>query len=543
MRLRAGSLLAAAAAVSLAAAGARGEGPGVPSLVLVVAVDQLRPDRLDPALPGGLGRLVREGRSFDGWLDHAMTETCPGHATMLSGRHPAALGIPSNEFFDESGAEVYCVHDPSEAAREIGGEGGLSPASLRADALGDWLKRARPGSRVFAVSGKDRGAIVLGGKRPDGAYWYRAGNPPRFTTSRYYRASLPAWVEAWNGEAPGDGFLAALPEAWEHGPAAGAEMPDDFPGEGERFSRTSPHPLRSADLERFGEQLAASPFLDELTLEFARRLVEEEDLGRGGAPDLLAVSLSATDFVGHSYGPASREADDALRRLDAALGRFLELLDARSPGGVTVALTADHGVLPLPEWLESTGQATCPVPGGRTSALRVGADLLVRLWWRHGPWLAWPRAWVGFAGSQGRVDRELAGARGVAPEAVAAEAKALIEAWPAVERVWTAAEVAAEDGDTARLYRRSFVPGRSGDFVVQPARGCLLSYYDTGTSHGSPWEYDRRVPIVFAGAGVAPGAAAGRAATVDIAPTLAALLGIPAPADLDGRPLALGPQR
>jgi predicted AlkP superfamily pyrophosphatase or phosphodiesterase len=544
VRGRAATLLAAAAAAALSAASARAEAAGAPRLLVVVAVDQLRPDRLDAALPGGLGRLVREGRSFDGWLDHAMTETCPGHATMLSGRHPAAVGIPSNEFFDAaSGAEVYCVHDPGEDAREIGGTSGLSPARLRADALGDWLKRARPGSRVFAVAGKDRGAIVLGGKAPDGAYWFRAGAPPRFTTSRYYRDALPAWVEAWNGaRPPEDGFLAALPDAWEHPGGSGGGTPDDFPGEGERFSRTSPHPLRAADLERFGEQLFASPFLDELTLEFARRLVEAEDLGRGPATDLLALSLSATDIVGHTYGPASREAEDALRRLDAAFGRFLAFLEARAPGAVTVALTADHGVLPLPEWLERSGQATCPAPGGRTSALRVGADLLVRLWWRHGPWLAWPRAWVRFAGSQGRVDRALAARRGLAPEAVAAEAKAVLEAWPAVARVWTAAEIAAGGGETAELYRRSFVPDRSGDFVVQPARGCLISYHDTGTTHGSPWEYDRRVPLVLFGAGVAPGAA-GRAATVDLAPTLAALLGVPAPPDLDGRPLPLPPAR
>lgn len=541
MSARYATLAAGLAAASLLAAGPAEAGER-PRLVLVVAVDQLRPDRLDPALPGGLGRLAREGRSFDGWLEHGMTETCPGHATMLTGRHPAAVGIPSNEFFDEAtGAEVYCVQDPSESARELGGEDGLSPASLRADTLGDWLKRAQPASRVFAVSGKDRGAIVLGGKHPDGAYWYRPGAPPRFTTSRYYREALPAWVEAWNGaQPPEDGFLATLPEAWEHPAGAPGAAPDDFPGEGERFSRTSPHPLRKGDAERVGEQLFASPFLDTVTLEFAARLVEAEDLGRGGAPDLLALSLSATDIVGHNYGPSSQEAADALHRLDADLGRLLAALEARTDGRLVVALTADHGVLPLPEWLEQNGQATCPVPGGRTSALRLGADVLVRLWWRHGPWLAWPRAWVHFAGSQGRVDRELASARGLAPETVAAEAKVAVESWPGVESVWTAAEIASGEGEIAELYRHSFVPDRSGDLLVQPRRGCLLSYYDTGTSHGSPWDYDRRVPLVFFGAGVAPGPAGERAATVDLAPTLAGLLDVPIPDGLDGRALPLG---
>ena len=292
-------------AALLAATPAGAEAPRA-RLVLLLAVDQLRADRLDPALPGGLGRLAREGRVFsEGVLAHGMTETCPGHATMLTGHHPAAVGIPANEFFDpESGREVYCAADPAEGAKEIGGEGGLSPAALRVTAFGDWLKAASPASRVFAVSGKDRGAIMLGGQHPDGAWWYRAGAPPRFTTSRYYATALPAWVEAFNGaRPPEDGFLAALPDTWEHGASANAATPDDFVGEATRYSRTSPHPLRDADLARFGEQLFLTPFLDEVTLDFARQLVLEEDLGRGPALDLLALSLSATDSVGHLYGP------------------------------------------------------------------------------------------------------------------------------------------------------------------------------------------------------------------------------------------------
>ena len=533
----AGLALAALLAAAPAAAGA----PPV-RLVLVLAVDQLRADRLDPALPGGLGRLAREGRVFsDAALAHAMTETCPGHATMLTGRHPAAAGIPANEFFDpESGAEVYCAADPDAGSLEIGGTGGLSPANLRVTAVGDWLKAASPASRVYSVSGKDRGAIMLGGKHPDGAWWYRAGAPPRFTTSRYYAPSLPPWVETWNGaHPPEDGFLAALPAVWEHGAPPNASVPDDFEGEATRYSRTSPHPLRDADLARFGEQLFVSPFLDEVTLDFARQLVLEEDLGRGPAPDLLGVSLSATDGVGHLYGPASHEAADALARLDAALGRFLALLEERTGGALVVALTADHGVLPLPEWLAKTGAATCPDPAGRIGIRGLGFGLLARMWWELGPWLAWPRAWVHFAGSQGRIDRVLAEAQGVSVERAAALAKEQLERSPAIGHVWTEAEIASADGELAELYRHSFVPGRSGDFVVEPAEGCLLSAYDSGTSHGSPWPYDRRVPIVLRGPGIVSGPAAGPAATIDIAPTLAALLGVAAPGDLDGAPLPL----
>jgi predicted AlkP superfamily pyrophosphatase or phosphodiesterase len=535
-----------AAALALLAAPAAAEPPAAPRLVLLLAVDQLRPERVSSELPGGLGLLAREGRVFtDAALDHAMTETCPGHATMLTGSHPARAGIPANEFFDpESGAEVYCAFDPSPAAREIGGESGLSPDALRVTALGDWLKTARPESRVFAVSGKDRGAIMLGGARPDGAYWYRSGAPPRFTTSRYYRDALPDWVERFNGaDPPRDGFLAALPERWEHAAPTRPLAPDDFAGEATRYSRTSPHPLRDPDLARFGEQLFLTPFLDEVTLDFARRLVEAEDLGGDAAPDLLGVSLSATDSVGHLYGPASHEADDALRRLDAALARFLGELETRTGGALVVALTADHGVLPLPEWLASAGQATCPEPSGRAGIRSIGLGLLRTMWWQLGPRLAWPSAWVRFANSQGLVDRSLAARQGVPVERAVALAKQSLERSPAIAHVWSEAEIASAEGALAELYRHSFVPGRSGDFVVQPAEGCLVSSYDSGTSHGSPYDYDRRVPIVLRGPGIEAGPVPGPAATVDLAPTLAARLGIGVPPGLDGRALPLhGPR-
>ena len=515
-------------------------------LVLVIAVDQLRPDRIDESLPGGFGRLVREGRFFvDAALDHGMTETCPGHATMLTGRHPAAAGIPANDFFDpETGTEEYCAADPSEGAAEIGGKGGFSPARLRVTALGDWLHAATPASRVFTVSGKDRGAIMLGGQHPDGAYWYRPDPIPRFTTSRYYRAELPAWVESWNGaDPPRDGFLAALPERWEHGPLANPKTPDDYPGEATRFSRTSPHPLRDPDLAKFGEMLFFTPFLDLATLDFAKRLVEEEKLGQGPAIDLLGLSLSANDSVGHLYGPWSQEAQDHLARVDVALGAFLDFLEARTGGALLVALTADHGVLPLPEWEIAQGVSKCPVEGGRASIRGVMLPVFGRLWWDLGPYTTWFPRWLQFANSQVRIDRKLLAEQDLPLEQAVAEAKAALESQPVIARAWTEAEIATAEGPTAELYRHSFVHGRSGDLVVQVAEGCLISEYDTGTTHGTPYLYDRRVPMLFRGPGVEAGRVPGRAATIDIAPTLAERLGIPTPADLDGRPLPLdGPR-
>ena len=471
-----------------------------PGLVLLVSVDQLRRDRAQPSLPGGIGRLTREGRVYrNALLAHALTETCPGHVTMLSGRHPGPAGAPGNRFIDrDSGERFYCVEDPAPDARVFGSSDGRSPRLLRVDFLGDWMKAVHPETRVFSVSAKDRAAVTLGGHQADAAYWLASEGVVGFTTSRYYSRELSAWVRAWNGADPAvESFLAALPER------------------------------------------RATPFLDDLTLEFARELVRNERLGRGEHPDLLAISLSATDFVGHLYGPESPEADDALRRLDASLQRFLDFLESEvGVDRLLVVLTADHGVLPLPERLQETGRGECPVEGGRVGLRRIGLGLAWRLHRSLGPLLSLPKSWLQFAGSQLTVNRRLVRERGVSVEEVARIAERYLEAHPAIAEVWTAEEIRSGTGPFAELYRNSFDPERSGDLVVQVESGCLITSRDTGTTHGSPYVYDRAVPLVFYGHGVPAGQVEGPAATVDIAPTLARLLGIDPPEGLDGRVLS-----
>lgn len=547
--LAVGAGAAAWLALALVVAGCTGRPAphaSAPPLVVVIVVDQLRPDRLDAGLPGGLGRLVREGRVFsEAYLGHAHTETCPGHATVSTGRHPGPAGIPGNSFFNaERDRVVYCVEDASGATRTLGGVSGRSPRSLRVSTLGDWMKQGSARSRVFAVAGKDRASIMLAGARADAAYWLDK-EALRFTTSRFYRDALPDWLERWQGSDPLHGFLADLPKRWDHlEGAAQAPRPDDFPGEAERFGRVSGHPLRAADLATTLERLAYSPQLDELTLSLARELVREEHLGADGHPDLLAVGLSATDLVGHLYGPFSQEARDALLRVDAALGRFLEFLevtlDGRRP---LVVLTADHGVLPLPEWLVAEGRNRCPIPGGRLDYTRLVRELGAALEQAFGPLPAGSPPWLLQYGPRIAVDRAVAAERGVPVADVAAVARRALEAQPGIVRVWTASELASGAGPEpwARLYRNSYDPERSGDLEVQWSEGCLLHPLPTGTSHGSPYAYDRHVPLVFWGPGIAPGPDPDPVAVVDVAPTLAVLLGLPIPQGLDGHPLPVGP--
>jgi hypothetical protein len=551
----AGSALALLACAEAGPAGAPDAAappaPGAPAFVLLIAVDQLRADRLDARLPGGLGRIAREGRVFAAAsLEHARTETCPGHATMLTGRQPAGAGITGNALVERPGLRVvYCVADESPRGRVLGGgdqpRDGRSPRRLAVTALGDWLHDERPGARVHSVSGKDRSAITLGGQQADGVWWFDGRGRGGFTTSRWYRERLPEWVERRWSVGP---LLAPVPAVWEHpsgDPPNGARA-DAYPGESPRWSITSPHPVKpEGDTKGSLEAFVASPFLDARTLDFARELVVEEQLGARGEIDLLALGLSGTDYVGHSYGPFSQEARDALLRLDRDLGDFLSFLDERlGPGRLIVALTADHGVLPLPEYLAEQG-GRCPVQGGRIAPAPIEAALAAyldeELGAASGEGGASAPGWLVRNGFELYFRPERAAASGVSLERAVEVAEAWLVQQPGVARVWRGSELDAGRGSEPMrtLYRNSRERAGGPELEVEPAYGCLFSPWPAGTSHGSPHDYDRDVPLVFMGPRIEAGRVSGRAAPVDIAPTLAAELGLAAPAELDGRVLPL----
>lgn len=557
----------ACALLALACADPPPPAPAAPArdvrLVVLIAVDQLRADRVSESLPGGLGRLVREGRVWvDAALEHAFTETCPGHAVMLSGRHPARVGVPANSYIDPQTLEKrYCVEDRAPDAAIVGLRSGAvadpaagrSPRILQVSGLGDWMKARHPETRVFSVSGKDRAAITLAGLHPDGVYWLARGPEPAWVTSRYYRSALPDWVASWDVA----GALAALPPDWSYLPdtveeASAGPRPDDYEPESPLLSRTQPHPLRRdpPGVERLPEaarhaadRAYVTPFADRLSLAFARDLVMRERLGTGPATDLLAVGLSSTDLVGHFYGPESWESRDALTRLDRMLGSFLDFLDRRIGRDHTVVvLTADHGVLPIPEWIQQTGRSRCPVPGGRIDAAALAARLEEHLDRELGGDGARARDWFARSGERFTLDRRLVSGDGALEARVMALATTFLESQPGIERVWTREEVLSGGGPEplADLYRNSWVPEITGDLAVQAAEDCLLGSHRLPTSHGSPYPYDRKVPLVFMGPGIQPDKIYERQASpADIAPTLADYLGVPAPLNLDGRVLPL----
>lgn len=517
---------------------ARTEPP--PRLVLVLVVDQMRADYLDrfgPQFVGGFRWLLDSGLVFSqAHHDHAVTSTAPGHATIATGTHPSRHGIVGNDFFDPAlGRSVYSGADPDVEILGFPGALGRSPVKLLRGTLGDWLKAANPRSRVFSVAIKDRSAIMMGGRNPDGVYWYhyRTG---RFVTSSYYRGSYPDWVETFNasGRAAryyGLSWTRLLPDS-EYVSSRG----DEFAAEKTDMGSSFPHQLSGSgedpDGEYFGH-LPWTPFGDELTLDFAAKLLVEEELGRDDDVDILFVGLSSADFIGHAYGPYSQEVQDYYLRLDRLLAALFRLAQGRTGGRYLVALSADHGVMPMPEELISRGIEAARVdPALLAESVRLAIaeagdrDLLTEV--------------PGFDLAPGLAFRfETTPPSAEARKALRRLVADHVESQGLLGAVLTYDELAADtsEDELYSKFRRCFHPDRAPDILIAPKRFQLLTGSSTGTSHGSPYEYDTHVPLAFAGAGIAPARVDGFVRTVDIAPTLAALMGIRPPADLDGRDL------
>jgi predicted AlkP superfamily pyrophosphatase or phosphodiesterase len=532
-------------ATLLAAAAPAAAPPPAPKLIVAISVDQFSADlfaRYRPGFTGGLARLAR-GIAFTGYQSHAATETCPGHSTILTGRHPAATGIVANNWFDpRTGSATYCV-----AVRGTADPDARGPQNLKVPTFGEWLKRAQPGARVVSVSGKDRAAIMLAGHGPDAVYWWNDG--VGFTTSAYAGPATPAVL------APAKAFDAALFARWRAAPPAlwpadvpaacrAMEKPETFgalplsgrvPPDASAGVEGGPDFLARTD---FQDQLRVSPLFDPLTVDFATRLIDADRLGRGPAVDLLALSLSTTDYIGHRYGNGGAEMCVQMAALDRALGTLLAKLDGLGVPYLVV-LTADHGGSDGAERAREHGVAARRLdPAAFVGALNASL--------RH-------RLGLFFDPIVGDDPQQLSinvGPDEALRDRVRDAAVAWLKARPEVEAVFTAAETVAAvppPGKPApaltivERFHESYDPERSGDIQVAlkplTSVGMPRASGDYVAGHGSPWDYDRRVPILFWWPGVEPAARPEPIETVDIAPTLAGLAGVPAPA-VDGRCLA-----
>src|SRR5881394_1603075 len=493
--------------------------PPRPKLVVVITVDQLRPDyfaRWKSQLTGGLGQLATEGAFFtDGYQDHAITETAPGHATILSGRWPAHTGIITN---------AAGVQDS--VAPLLGTSGfGASPRRLRTTTLVDWLKAADPTARALSVSRKDRGAILPIGQSKEQVYWYQSG---LFTTSRYYADTLPTWVQAFNArrlpfKAANTVWSLLLPDS-------AYKEPDNEPWENGGVGIVFPHAL-PADSIRAAAAVVGVPAMDSLTLLFALEGLEALRLGRKGT-DILAVSLSTTDAVGHAFGPDSREIHDQVLRLDHYLGWFLKrVTDRVGKDNVVVVLTADHGVTSYPE--RTRAKTGAP-------AYRVLLDTLITAVNHDLDAVAGTsRQWLGFdLGMLFLQDNGRFAAMGIRTDSILDAVSARILRVPGVARVIKTADLPRADtasDPTARRWLHQLTPDAGVAVVVSLRPGSVWDIPNVPIAmHGQPSDDDAHVPIIFWGRGVKRGTYAGRINTVDIGPTLAVLLGVSPLSLVDG---------
>jgi predicted AlkP superfamily pyrophosphatase or phosphodiesterase len=518
--------MAAAPPAARLGAQAPSAAPASPTLVVMLTVDQLRPEYLErwrPQFTGGLKRLLEQGRIYPrGVHDHAITETAPGHASTLSGRFPYSTGIARNS---------AGVNTPD--APLVGGDGsGASPFRFQGTTLADWMVAADPRTRVLSVSRKDRGAILPIGRGRFPVFWYAPSNG-HFVTSTWYADTLPEWVRVFNAE---DHVMRRFAgRAWELllSDAAYPE-PDSVAVESGGQSFMFPHVLPD-DTLRASSLVISFPFMDELTLDFAWRGVRAMGLGAGPQADLLAVSLSTTDAVGHRWGPDSREVHDQLLRLDRSLGAFLDSLIAlRGEGRIAIALTSDHGVGPSPEIRTTWGdnRASGRVSGADFNAAFAAVAPLVS---RSG---IDPEAFE-FTGRTLELDQaKAAGKEREVREIARTFAKEAAKV-PGVLRVDVIDDLARADTVRdvyARRWLHMFRPGGDVLVAITLRPHYFLGRGNTG-AHGSPHDYDARVPVILWGTPFSRGPSDVEARVVDIAPTLAAILGVTPLEPLDGRVL------
>lgn len=548
------------------------------------------PGQETPGKVGGFRYLMERGAYFtDVRHDHYPLFTGPGHAVLLTGAPPYKSGIVGNSWYDrELGRRRYCVGDDDSplvgAADAEGAAGkaasmsatratdassstlgaarasssstlgatrasgashasrpGVSPATLRVSTVGDELKMATGGrAKVWGLALKDRAAVLLAGRLADGALWFD-DESGAWISSRFYlpQGTLPSWVTAWNAQRRADAWFgkewtasvpaAALARVWTPGSrwaadpsALGTGFPHLVNGGGARPGKD------------YYNAFATTPFGNDFTLDMARELIRREALGQGEVPDLLAINLSSNDYVGHAYGPDSPEVLDAAVRTDRQLADFFAFLGQAVPGGlgsVLLAVSADHGVAPVPG---AAREARLPAGAYDEEAVAAAAEHALQAAYGPGKWV------TALVESNLYLDLAALDAHHVPHAAAEDVAAAAVGRLPGIYAAYGRTRILEgrlPRTDVGDRIERSFHPRVSGDLVLVSEPYWVPGKL-AGTTHGSPYAYDTQVPLLLAGPGIRPGRYPARASTLDLAPTLADLLGVLPPAGSEGRVLA-----
>lgn len=514
-----------------------------PRLLVGVVVDQMRTDHIyrywDNFGEGGFKRLLKDGAFLrDAHFNYMPTYTGPGHASIYTGTTPAHHGIVGNSMFvRSSGKGLYCAQDDSvqgvtnAGVSDIGRSGNRSPRNLLATTIADELERRTAGrSKTIGIAWKDRGAILPVGRTGDAAYWFHADSLGTWCTSTWYMEALPEWVRAFNAQGLPRTYLQ---ERWELTLPRGRyteALPDDNPYEHSlpgASSPTLPQDLAALSLGKpTTDLLGYTPWGNTLTTEFALAAMAGESLGQDAITDLLAISYSAPDILGHAVGLRALELEDMYIRLDREIARLLATLDKQvGAGRYTLFLTSDHGAADVPAYMASLKASAGYV---EVAELREVVDKALGERYGNGPWVR------RIINDQVFLSDSLIALRKLDPALVQRAAADALLRHPLVAEALVASDLVRMDyaGMVRGNVLRGFMPQRSGDvcFVLRPG------YFDhegwaknKGTTHGSPWNYDTHIPIVLFGKGIRAGEVLRPTAITDIAPTIAMLIGMPMP--------------
>ena len=522
-------------------------------LVLQITVDGLRADLLDRYANSfgehGFRYLMQTGTIYtNAQYQHANTETIVGHTTLATGTIPAQHGLIGNVWFDREANELaYNIEDadsPILPTREQSSSGeqvdpaqklartkGRSPRVFLVPTFSDGLAAYYAGrSRIFGVSGKDRSAVAMAGKTGK-AFWYSTGSGD-FVTSKYYYDDYPAWVSSWNGQRKAEKYAGSEWALLSDKSSYLLAEQDDRPYEADLkgYGRTFPHRFGEAGSKLLFTQLAVSPVGDELLLDFSKALINNEQLGQDDFPDYLSISFSAVDAVNHFFGPSSLENEVVIRRLDHILADLFEFIDETVGLKQTlIILSADHGMADMPEYMTELGYAAgrlVPeeiVASANQAGQKLGIDEIVRFFYR-------PYIYLN--------DEKIAAAKLDPLEVERTIAEALTD-FDGINLAVSTKSMAAETGNPLiERVRNNQHLTRSGDiYIIQEPYWFLFDEGPIAGMHGSPWRYDTHVPIMFAGQGIKAQRISRLVHPVDVAPTMAALLGMTAPAAATGSPL------
>lgn len=486
-----------------------------PKLVLILVVDQHRYDyltRFTKDFNSGVLRLINEGAVFtNAHFEHMPTVTAVGHSVISTGAMPAVSGIVGNEWYDRAtGKQVTSVSDEGQQTLGTTGRTAASPHRLLVSTIGDELKmNDRAPAKVIGISIKDRSAILTAGRMADGAFWFdtASGN---FISSTWYGPSMPAWAQSFNERRVVDKWKG---QVWS------------------TIDTNKPILMLPSETDRkYYTALAGSAYSNEMLVDFAQAALEGENLGGGEGTDLLAVSFSCNDTIGHRLGPDDIAVRDVTIRTDRAIGRLFEALEKKvGMKNVLVVMTADHGVAPLPEVM-----AKRKMPGGRVQEEKVLEAVNAALTSKYGQ-----GKWVlGSSGPAPFLDHNLIASKKLSLEEVQNTAAQAVRALPYIARVFTREDLRrglAPSDFIARRVTNGFFYHRASDLFVVALPYWLFE--DAGTSHGTPYNYDSHVPLIFMGPGIRPGLYHDRAAVNDLAVTLASMLGVETPSGASGRVL------